>query len=71
MTFQEGRPDLYCLLHNEYLRKWFDEREQYEKDVYTKKELIKQESKIKRRYVQRDLRSKKKEKNLPVITLKR
>lgn len=68
---QEGRPNMYYLLNFEYRRLWFKERGQYEKEVYTKKEMMKEESKIKRRFVQRTMVPKKKEKTLPVIKLKR
>lgn len=41
------------LMNMEYHRKWFAERALYEKDTYTREEIIKQENKIKRRCVQR------------------
>ncbi|KAI4464265.1 hypothetical protein MML48_3g00005523 [Holotrichia oblita] len=53
------------------LRIWFKERGQYEKEVYTKKEMMKEESKIKRRFVQRMMIPKRKEKAIPIIKLKR
>ncbi|GJQ86592.1 hypothetical protein Trydic_g7826 [Trypoxylus dichotomus] len=67
----EGRPNMYCLLNFEYRRIWFKERGQYEKEVYTKKEMMKEESKIKRRFVQRMMIPKRQEKRLPIIEFKR
>lgn len=46
-------------MSNEYMRKWFKERGTYEKNNYSKEEIIKEESKIKRRFVQRMMTYKK------------
>ncbi|XP_030768268.1 uncharacterized protein LOC115891830 [Sitophilus oryzae] len=49
----EPRENMIFLMSNEYMRMWFNERGKYEKDTYSKEEIIKEESKIKRRFVQR------------------
>ncbi|XP_028129683.1 uncharacterized protein LOC114325744 [Diabrotica virgifera virgifera] len=41
------------LMSNEYMRMWFKQRAEFEKDTYTREEIIKSESKIHRRFVQR------------------
>lgn len=41
------------LMSNEYMRIWFKERAVYEKSTYTREQIIKEENKIKRRFVQR------------------
>ena len=41
------------IMSNEYMRMWFKERGKYERDTYSKEQIIKEESKIKRRFVQR------------------
>lgn len=58
-------------MSDEYWRIWFNERATYERDFYFKEQTRREESKIKRRFVQRNLTRKKKEKPLPIITLKR
>ncbi|KAJ8934189.1 hypothetical protein NQ314_013506 [Rhamnusium bicolor] len=37
------------IMSNEYMRMWFKERSKYEKDTYTREQIIKEESRIKRR----------------------
>lgn len=46
-------------MSNEYMRQWFNERGTYEKNTYSKEAIIKEESKIKRRFVQRMMTYKK------------
>lgn len=58
-------------MSNEYMRMWFKERGAYEKEIYIKKDTQAEESKIKRRYVQRYMTRKPPEKKLPIIKLKR
>ncbi|KAL1513308.1 hypothetical protein ABEB36_002730 [Hypothenemus hampei] len=59
---KEPIEDMRFIMSNEYMRKWFKEREIYEKNTYSKIEIIKGESKIKRRYVQRMMTYKKPDK---------
>lgn len=59
------------IMSNEYWRIWFKERENYERDFYFKEQTRREESKIKRRFVQRKMATEKKEKTLPIISLKR
>lgn len=40
-------------MSNEYMRIWLKEKAAYERITYTRAKIIKEESKIKRRYVQR------------------
>lgn len=47
------------IISNEYMRKWFNERATYEKNTYSRENIIKEESKIKRRFVQRMMTYKK------------
>lgn len=58
-------------MSNEYFRIWFKERENFERDFYFKEQTRREESKIKRRFVQRKMVGKKQENNVPVIKLKR
>ncbi|XP_022901753.1 uncharacterized protein [Onthophagus taurus] len=66
-----GKPQMNFLMSEEYRRLWFKERGVYEKEVYTKKAMMKEESKIKRRFVQKCLIPKKREREMPIIHLKR
>lgn len=59
------------IMSNEYWRIWFKERGTYERDFYFKEQTRREESKIKRRFVQRNLAIKKTEKPLPIVKLKR
>lgn len=58
-------------MSNEYWRIWFKERESHERDFYFKEQTRREESKIKRRFVQKSMAIKKMEKTVPVIQLKR
>ncbi|XP_076255106.1 uncharacterized protein LOC143193053 [Rhynchophorus ferrugineus] len=59
----EPKEDMHFLMSNEYMRIWFRERAKYEKGTYSKEAIIKEESKIKRRFVQRMMTYKKPNKN--------
>ncbi|XP_044751788.1 uncharacterized protein LOC123311768 [Coccinella septempunctata] len=69
-TYDHGRPNLGCLLNYEYMRMWFKERDQYQKDTYTKQDK-KADSFVKRRHVQRYTRHTEKQKILPIVTIKK
>lgn len=56
------------IMSNEYMRIWFKERKEYEKEVYSSK---KGEYIQKRKYLAKNRISVKKEKRLPIIKLKR
>uniref|UniRef100_A0AAR5Q379 Uncharacterized protein n=1 Tax=Dendroctonus ponderosae TaxID=77166 RepID=A0AAR5Q379_DENPD len=49
----EPMEKMHFIMSNEYMRKWFKERGAYEKDTYSKEQIIREESRIKRRFVQR------------------
>ncbi|XP_045470445.1 uncharacterized protein LOC123677786 [Harmonia axyridis] len=68
-SYDHGRPNLGCLLNYEYRRMWFAERDQYQKDTYTKQDK-KSDSFVKRRYVQRYTRHTEKKKILPIMRMK-
>lgn len=60
-------------MSNEYFRLWFKERESYERDFYFKEQTRREESRIRRRFVQRRVGAthQKKEKQIPIIQIKR
>ncbi|CAH1979865.1 unnamed protein product [Acanthoscelides obtectus] len=49
----EGRENMWKLMSNEDLREWFKEWAVFNKDVYTREQIIKEESKIQRKWIQR------------------
>lgn len=51
------------IMSNEYMRIWFNDRALYEKDTYSREQIIKEESRIRRRFVQRMMTYKKPNKN--------
>lgn len=59
------------IMGNEYWRIWFKERENFERDYYFKEQTRREESKIKRRFVQRKLTAPTQKKDIPIIQLKR
>ncbi|CAG9764614.1 unnamed protein product [Ceutorhynchus assimilis] len=59
----EKRENMKFIMSNEYMRIWFDERKRYETETYSREQIIKEESKIKRRFVQRMMTYKKPNKN--------
>ncbi|XP_023020070.1 uncharacterized protein [Leptinotarsa decemlineata] len=59
----EPREHMGLLMSNEYMRRWFTERAAFEKDTYTREKIIKEENKIKRRFVQRMMTYRKPTKN--------
>lgn len=67
----EPKVNMCFIMSNEYYRMWFKERGKYDKDNYAAAELLKEEARIKRRFVQRDLRRKAKIKPLPILKLAR
>ncbi|KAL3281177.1 hypothetical protein HHI36_004395 [Cryptolaemus montrouzieri] len=70
-SYDHGRPNLGCLLNFEYMRMWFKERDQYQKDTYTKQDTKNSEAFVKRRFVQRYIRHVDRQKILPIATSKR
>ncbi|KAJ8921006.1 hypothetical protein NQ315_015802 [Exocentrus adspersus] len=49
----DPKENMNFLMSNEYMRMWFQEKGGYDKDTYTREQIIKDESKIKRRIIQR------------------
>ncbi|VEN43996.1 unnamed protein product [Callosobruchus maculatus] len=53
-TFEKAKgEDMWLVMSNGYYAQWFKERAVYERNTYYKWETIKQEKKVKRRFVQR------------------
>lgn len=68
----DPRCEMWALLSYEYHRQWFAEKKQgYEKLKYTALQTAQEESRIRRRFVQRDMVKKEHIKPLPIIHLKR
>ncbi|XP_060518794.1 muscle, skeletal receptor tyrosine-protein kinase-like isoform X2 [Cylas formicarius] len=63
LKYKVARTNMNFLMSNEYMRMWFKEKEIYERNTYSTEQIIKDESKIKRRYVQRMMTYKKPTKN--------
>ncbi|XP_056636602.1 uncharacterized protein LOC130893161 [Diorhabda carinulata] len=60
----ENEPvNMKFLMSNEYMRMWFKQRAVFEKYTYTREEIIKSESKIHRKFVQRMMTYRKPGKN--------
>nr|CAH7718364.1 unnamed protein product [Callosobruchus chinensis] len=53
-SFEKAKgEDMWLVMSNGYYAQWFKERAVYERNTYYKWEIIKQEKKVKRRFVQR------------------
>ncbi|VEN47265.1 unnamed protein product [Callosobruchus maculatus] len=50
---EEKVDNMWKLMSNEYLREWFKEWAVFNKNVYTREQIIKEESKIQRKWIQR------------------